>query len=135
MDIYAQNIMDHYRNPRNKGVIENPIVHHEEANISCGDVLDVYLLIEDDEINDIKFTGSGCAISQASLSIFSEWVIGRSVAEVEAVDKEKLFGMLGVEISFRRTKCALLGLLAIKNALRKFRNEKYLAWFDIAGEV
>lgn len=119
MNIYAQNIMDHYKNPRNKGVISNPDTSHHELNRSCGDDITVSIKLNGDVISDIKFTGSGCAISQAGISILSEKLLGKNKQEILKYDFEYLKKIFGVPISERRSKCALIGLLAIQNAISK----------------
>ena len=117
MDLYAENILDHYRHPRGKQLLASPTVTHEEVNISCGDALKVFLTIKNDCIAEVGWDGSGCAISQAAMSMLSEEIVGKSLVEVEAIKKENIFAMLGVPIGARRLKCALLGLQAVKNAL------------------
>lgn len=134
MDIYAQNIMDHYKNPRNAGDLIDPTIYHEEANLSCGDKIGVGLILKNDCVCDVKFKGSGCAISQSAMSILSEWIMGRSIKDIRSLDKETFFLMLGVPISFRRTKCALLGLLSVKNGLFELNKEKKIEWFDLVGD-
>lgn len=131
MDIYASNILDHYKNPRNQGELADPTVKIKVNNPSCGDQMTVNFLIADGEIKDIKFQGNGCAISQAAISILSEEIIGSPLAESEAIDKKAMFAMLGVPISERRSKCALMAVLALKNALKKFRGEPEIGWLEI----
>jgi nitrogen fixation NifU-like protein len=134
MDLYAQNIMDHYKNPRNKGVLDGANIIHAEANYSCGDSATVHVLIEDDIIKDIMFEGEGCAISQAGLSIVTGYVKGKSVKEIMRLGSDDIEQMLGVPIGERRKKCALLNLLTIKNAILKFQNggeRESLKWYDL----
>lgn len=119
MNIYAQNIMDHYKNPRNKGIIELADASHRELNRACGDDISVTIKLEGDIIKNIKFIGSGCAISLAGISILSDKLIGHTKLEVLQYDFEYLKKILGVPISDRRSRCALIGLLAIQNALSK----------------
>ncbi len=107
-------ILDHYRNPRNFGKMENPDITHEEGNISCGDLIRVDLKIKDNIIEDIKFSGKGCTISQASASIMTEIVKGKNLEEVKKIDKTDLLKAIGVPISMIRMKCALLGLKVLK---------------------
>lgn len=135
MDLYAQNVMDHYKNPHNVGQLEDPSAEHREVNISCGDKISVNLLIEDDLLVDIKFIGSGCAISQASVSILTDFVKGKSLQEILDLTEQDIQQMLGVPISYRRTKCALLSLLTIKNAVLSFQGKDPLKWYDLAEGV
>lgn len=131
MDIYAANILDHYKNPRNQGELPDPGVRIKVINPSCGDQMTVDFLIADGEVKDMKFQGNGCAISQAAISILSEEVIGRPLAEIDSIDKKAMFAMLGVPISERRSKCALMAVLALKNAVKKFRGQPEIGWLEV----
>ena len=111
--------MDHYKNPRNKGVISEADASHHELNRSCGDDITVTIKLDGDVISSIKFIGSGCAISQAGISILSEKLLGINKQEILKYDFEYLKKIFGVPISERRAKCALIGLLAIQNAIIK----------------
>ncbi len=114
-------ILDHYKNPRNYGTIENADASYEEGIPSCGDVVRLDLKLHDDRVEDLKFSGKGCAISQASCSIMTECVIGKTVDEVLSMDNEDILEALGSPISPIRFKCALLGLNVLKKALLKKR--------------
>lgn len=118
MDIYAQNIMDHYKNPRNKGVLSGFAATHREINTTCGDDITVALKLAGQKIKAIKFTGQGCAISQAAISILSEELVGKTKKQVLALGFEDVKKILGVPISERRYKCATLGLGAVQKALQ-----------------
>lgn len=135
MDLYAQNVMDHFKNPRNKGNLENPTIKHEEANYSCGDKISVDLKIENDALKDIRFDGNGCAISQAAISIMTEIILNKTIAEIMALKEEDVVAMLGVPVGYRRKKCALLGLLTIKNALLTMQGQENLKWYDLSEEL
>lgn len=124
MDLYAQNIMDHYRHPHNYGVLKGADATQHEINDSCGDDISVSLKIKDQKIAAIKFTGHGCAISQAGISILSEALIGKKPATVAAYKFSDMEKFLGVPISERRHKCALIGLWAIQHALEKLSKIK-----------
>ncbi len=114
--MYRDFILDHYKNPRNSGTIENAL-HKHDSNPLCGDELDVYLKIEDGTIVDIKFQGHGCAISQASMSMLTDHIKGKTVEDVINMEKKEMLDMLGIELSVSRVKCALLGFLTIKKGL------------------
>lgn len=114
-DLYREHILDHYQNPRNYGEIEDPDVSHEEYNPLCGDRLIIELKYgEDDHVAEAKFHGEGCAISQASASMLTELVAGKSLDELKALTKDDILGMLGIPIGPVRMKCALLSLKALK---------------------
>ena len=115
MDDLAQaNLLDHYRYPRNQGTIEHPTVSREEHNPLCGDRVRIDLQIKDGLIEDLRFSGRGCTISQASASMLTEELKGRSVEEARVFDKEQLLEMIGIPIGYARMKCALLSLKALK---------------------
>ncbi len=107
-------LLDHYQNPRNFGHLENPDIVHEEGNPSCGDQIRIEIKLEDNKIADIKFTGKGCTISQASASILTETVKGKTLEEVKNFSKEDMLNALGIPISPIRLKCALLALKVLK---------------------
>lgn len=130
MDLYAQNIMDHFKNPRNRGRLSDANVTHAEANYSCGDKLAVDLKVEGGAVKGFAFEGAGCAISQASVSILGGLVTGKTEEEVLAMDFNDLREQLGIDISHRRAKCALLGLLTVQNAILQQRGEPARTWSD-----
>ncbi len=115
--IYQQLILDHYRNPRNQGVLDAPTHLATANNPTCGDSLEMQLLIKNDIIGEVRFQGSGCAISQASASILTEFLKGKSVSEAKGVRKEELLDLLGIELSLTRLKCALLALETFQKSL------------------
>ncbi len=133
MDLYAENILDHYRHPRGKQLIPSPSVIHEEVNLSCGDSLTLHLIIANDRVTAIGWDGTGCAISQAAMSMLSEELTGKSLTEIDALTKENVYELLGVPVGPRRFKCALLGLHTLKNAVRKFRKEEPEGWTSVAA--
>jgi nitrogen fixation NifU-like protein len=114
-DFYRENILDHYRNPRNKGRLEHPTHTHEENNPLCGDVIRIDLHVnEDNVIDQVRFDGHGCAISQASASMLTEMVQGKTLDEAKALSKEDILEALGIEVGPVRLKCALLSLKVLK---------------------
>ncbi|MBU0766725.1 iron-sulfur cluster assembly scaffold protein [Patescibacteria group bacterium] len=134
MDLYAENILDHFKNPRNKGEIVNPTVEHEEVNLSCGDKLTIQLSIENDVIKEIQWNGTGCAISIGATSILSEELEGKSVEEISELSMDDVKKLLGVPISQRRLKCAMLCLHTIKNTLHAIKNEAPQSWSETIGQ-
>ena len=130
--MYQEQILDHYKNPRNFGRIMNATVHHHEYNPLCGDEIEMFLVIEDHRIADVKINGHGCAISQASASMLSEKVKGKSLEELKKLTKEDILEMLGIPLSPVRLKCALLSLDTFKNAVVIY--EKYVKEPKVKGE-
>lgn len=118
MQIYKENILDHYKYPRNFGRLKNATHKGKEVNTLCGDEIEIQLKIVSNKIKDIKFFGKGCAISQASASILTESVKGKHLRQIEKLNKEKLLDLLGIPISPTRLKCALLSLYALKKAIK-----------------
>jgi nitrogen fixation NifU-like protein len=116
-DLYRDFILDHYRNPRNAGTLDAPDATAEDVNPLCGDKIRMDLRIRDGVVEDVKFKGRGCAISQASTSLLTEAIKGRPVVDVSRIGKEQVLEELGIEISPARLKCALLGLKVLKLAL------------------
>lgn len=108
--IYKENIIDHYKHPRNKKHIAHPTTVHAAVNPSCGDTLQVALVIRDGAVIDVGYQGKGCAISQAAMSMLSERIIGKSVEEVRGLNRENILEILGIPIGIVRMKCAMLGL-------------------------
>lgn len=130
MDVYAENILDHYRHPRNKEQLPNADVTHEEKNISCGDILSVSVCINGGKITATGWQGTGCAISQSAMSMLSEECEGKSTQDMLALPKDAILELLNVPIGTRRTKCALLCLHTLKNALRKHAGKDPQSWLD-----
>lgn len=131
MDVYAENILDHYRHPRNKLIAVScqlSACSHTEENLSCGDTVTVHLAIENDRITEVSWDGTGCAISQAAMSMLSEELVGKSLDEVKELMPKSIYDMLGVPIGPRRVKCALLCLHVLKNALQKYEGKPPQSW-------
>lgn len=151
MDLYAQNILDRYKKPffkSGQGSVasgqpntkiaagdplitdHSPLVTHKEANHSCGDWVEVEIELEEGKIKQYHFDGAGCAISMAAADMLGDLIIGMTEREVLELTKEEMYEMLGIEISVRRSKCALLGLLAIQNGLLAHGEEELRTWKD-----
>ncbi|WP_227134187.1 Fe-S cluster assembly sulfur transfer protein SufU [Halorubellus salinus] len=109
-DMYRQQILDHYKNPRNYGEIEEATFTHVGENPMCGDEITIDVVLEDDDetIEAVAFRGDGCAISQASASMLTSELRGKTLDELHAMDRDDVVDMLGVDISPMRVKCAVL---------------------------
>lgn len=116
-ELYRDFILDHYRNPRNAGTLEHPDASFEDVNPLCGDKIRMDVSVRDGAVADVRFSGRGCAISQASASLLTEDIKGKSLAEIEHLSAEDVISNLGINISPARLKCALLGLKVLKHAL------------------
>jgi nitrogen fixation NifU-like protein len=113
-DLYRDNIIDHYQNPRNYGTLEHPDISYEDSNPVCGDEIRIDLKIDRGRVVDARFQGHGCSISQASASMLTEEIIGKTLEEVKQIDKQYLLDLLGIPLGPVRLKCALLSLKVLK---------------------
>ena len=120
-DLYREVILDHYKNPRGHGVIDDADASADGQNPLCGDEVSIYVSFEpgSDIIEDVKFSGRGCAISQAATSMLMEMVKGRSADEVASMSKDELLEEIGIPLTPVRLKCAMLGLTTLKIALHR----------------
>src|SRR3954451_12267350 len=120
-NLYREVILDHYKNPRGHGLLEDPDAEAEGQNPLCGDEVSIYVAFgeDGDTIDEVKFSGRGCAISQAATSMLTEMVKGRSAEEVATLPRDELLEEIGIPLSPVRLKCALLGLSTLKLALHK----------------
>ena len=120
-DLYREVILDHYKNPRGHGVIEDADATAEGINPLCGDEVAIYVEFGEDgeTIDEVKFSGRGCAISQAATSMLMEMVKGRTATEVGELSKDELLEEIGIPLTPIRLKCALLGLGVLKVALHR----------------
>jgi len=137
-EIYKETILDHYAHPRNKGRLSNSTITVEGANPLCGDEISLYLLVEEGRIQDVRFEGRGCSISQASTSMMTEIIKGKDLSQVRAlidafkgmmhgkepdVDLGDLVALQGVRKFPVRIKCATLAWIALQQALDDFEEK------------
>jgi nitrogen fixation NifU-like protein len=120
-DLYREVILDHYKNPRGQGALANADAEAEGQNPLCGDEVAISVALDGETIEDVRFRGRGCAISQAATSMLTELVRGRTVAEVAEMPKDELLDEVGIPLTPVRLKCALLGLGVLKVALHRAR--------------
>jgi nitrogen fixation NifU-like protein len=113
-DLFRQNILDHYQNPRNFGTLERPDISAEDSNPLCGDEIRIDLKVKDGVIDDVRFSGKGCSISRAAASMLTEEIRGKTLEEVKRIGKDDVLEMLGIELGPVRLKCALLALKTLK---------------------
>jgi nitrogen fixation NifU-like protein len=116
-DLYRDYILDHYKHPHNFGVLADPTVSYEGANPLCGDRITMMLGLVEGVVTQVAFTGRGCAISQASASLLTDEIKGKTVLEVQALTPDAVLDLLGIEISPARLKCALLSWETVSAAL------------------
>jgi nitrogen fixation NifU-like protein len=133
--LYREVILDHYKNPRGHGVIEDADAEAEGQNPLCGDEVSIYVAFGEDgeTVEEVKFSGRGCAISQAATSMLMEMSKGRTASELAELDKDELLEEIGVPLTPVRLKCAMLGLTTLKVALHKAKGTPLpegLAGFD-----
>ena len=115
--IYQEYVLDLYRHPHNQGVISEPDFKGEEFNPSCGDKITLMLKINERVIVDAKHSGQGCAISQAGVSLLTDYLTGKSLVELQQFSAEAMIALLNIPISHTRYKCATLGWVALQKAL------------------
>jgi nitrogen fixation NifU-like protein len=135
-ELYRENILDHYKNPRGHGVIEGAEAQAEGLNPLCGDEVTIYVALDGDTIEDVKFRGRGCAISQAATSMLMEMVKGRSARAVAEMSRDELLEEVGIPLTPIRLKCALLGLGVLKVALHRAKGTPLPEeWVGLAEEL
>lgn len=113
-DLYRELILDHYQHPHNHGEIPSADISYEDSNPLCGDKIRIDLKVKNNIIEAVKFNGKGCAISQASASMLTDEILGKSLDEVKKLDKQFVLDLLGIPLGPSRIKCALLPLKVIK---------------------
>lgn len=113
-DLYRENVLDHYHNPRNKGRLEEPDISHKDSNPLCGDVVQIDISLEDGRVKEVRFDGEGCAISLASASMLTEAIEGKNLEELKEFGKDEMLDLVAISLGPVRIKCALLPLKALK---------------------
>ena len=122
LDMYQENILDHYANPRNKGRLDHPDLRAKERNPLCGDEIEVFVALDaEKKIAEVKFDGQGCAISQAAISMLTMELPGKTLDELERMTTEDISEMVVVPLSPVRLKCAILSLQTMHKALREYK--------------
>jgi len=134
MNLYAENILEHHRHPRCKSPVKDPTVTHVESNPACGDAITLELKITKGKITAAGWNGSGCALSQAGISILLEKISGMGVNDAEKLSPQEMRSLFGVPLTTRRLQCAFLPLMALRNALRKWKGEPTETWPELLEE-
>ena len=119
MDFYRLNIIDHYKHPRNFGKIKSSNKSSAIENPSCGDSIEMDIVVKDNKIADIKFRGQGCALAIASASLLTEHVKGKSIGLIHKMNFLSMKKLLGIDVNNAREKCVMLSLEVLKEALGK----------------
>ncbi len=113
-DLYKEIILDHYQHPHNHGTIPDADISYEDSNPLCGDKIRMDLKVREGVVEDVKFSGKGCAISQASASMLTDEIKGKPLEEIRKIDKQVVLDMIGIPLGPTRIKCALLPLKVVK---------------------
>lgn len=120
-ELKAEIILDHYRNPRNYGKLENATASLTEYNPICGDTVHMQILFDGDTISEARFIGRGCSISQAAASMITEMIRGKSAAEVLSMKKDDFLSVIGFNLGPAREKCALLSFNAVEKIVKGYK--------------
>lgn len=123
-NLYQEILMDHYRHPRNRVSLESPDFSSMSHNPSCGDSVQFEGMVSNGCVERLAFQGAGCVISQAMASILSEKLVGKSIVEIQALDKDYVLGILGMHLGPTRLKCAMLPLQALQSAVASYSEAK-----------
>lgn len=118
MDIYTETILDHYQHPHHAGALSSPTIKVSEDNPLCGDKISLDLIIKNGAVEDVGFVGTGCAISQAAMSLLADEIQGKKISNLKKLTPAKMYKLLHIPISPGRIKCALLGFTTLQKALK-----------------
>jgi nitrogen fixation NifU-like protein len=125
-DLYREVILDHYKNPRHRGTLDPHDFSYEDENPLCGDKLRIDVRLDAEQrVADVAFSGRGCAISQASASLLTDAILGKTLAEVKQLTKDDILDLLGIELGPVRLKCALLSLKVLKAGAYGLEGQPY----------
>lgn len=116
-ELYREHILEHYKYPRNRGVLEKPDITYKDTNPLCGDEVQIDLKVTEDRVADVRFQAKGCAISQAATSMLTEMIEGKTLDELRKIGKREILEELGLELGPVRLKCALLCLKVLKSGV------------------
>ncbi len=132
--VYSEIILDYYRHPRNKGTLDHPHIKAKDSNPLCGDIIEMQLELDgNDSVKDVRFNGQGCAISQASASMLTELVKGKTLDDARNISKEEILSLIGGQLSAVRLKCALLSLKVLKTGVYTYLGSISNAKEELSG--
>ena len=120
-NLYQELLLDHYKNPRNRGELENPDFKTKKYHPSCGDIISFSGIMQDGTLTALKFMGSGCVLSQGTASFLTEYAVGKTSKELLKLDKEGLQTLLGISLGLLRMACILLPLQALQDGIRTLK--------------
>ena len=120
-NVYREHILDHYRHPRNQGVLDDADISCELDNPVCGDVVRFDVRLSDGRVSEARFSGRGCVISMASASMLTEKVLGKTVEELKELTDEDVFKMMGITLGPVRAKCGLLSLRVLQEGMNRLK--------------
>ncbi|QQR48745.1 iron-sulfur cluster assembly scaffold protein [bacterium] len=123
MNMYQEELLDHFKYPRNNTPLDNPNFSSDKKNPSCGDVMHIEGIIVDNILTKVAFQGTGCVISQATASMLTEQVLGKKTEHILALTDQDILDLIGIELGPVRIKCALLSLQALQEGISKFRQQ------------
>ena len=126
VELYRENVLDHYHEPHNVGAMENATFHHHELNPSCGDTIELFVKLDNGDVRDVTFVGQGCAISQAAVSMLTDRIKGLTESELRALTPDDIFTLLGFPVGMTRLRCALLGLKTLQVGLANYQKTTQL---------
>lgn len=125
MDLYTEIILDHYEHPHHAGTLHSPDTHVVEHNLLCGDRIELDCqFAQDGTIKDVAFFGTGCALSQASMSLLSDWCIGKTRDDITALSPKVVQELIGSPIIFGRIKCVMVGAAALQQSCETYGNKQ-----------
>ena len=132
--VYSEIILDYYRHPRNKGTLDHPHIKAKDSNPLCGDIIEMQLELDGNgSVKDVRFNGQGCAISQASASMLTELVKGKTLDDARNISKEEILSLIGGQLSAVRLKCALLSLKVLKTGVYTYLGSMSNAKEELSG--
>jgi len=120
MSIYKDEILEHFNDPQNFGKLESFSINARQTNPFCGDDIELFIKLNNNKVEDIGFTGKGCAISIASASILTEFSKQKKTSELLSFSEKDMLDLLTIDISETRKKCAMLALATLHDALKKY---------------